>query len=803
MTEYAYTPSAIAEWQQQKSRTATWVDGIKSLEQPFAPPSRAPSAHSLWDGNGWSEEEVSEHESLKSVPPMMVLRYKDREEVIGPPPSEGRARRGGGGAQGQGMGLPVQAAMRYAAREDEEGTERAMPMASSSSPPQTAYPPGAPHTSTQTQRGFSSQSPSHAAYYSAHTPSQARMQQRDRISPTSTTSSAQIMHAATHAPLPDSHSSNSHSSASPTSAHQNQIQSQSQSQNHVPSQGSVPRPLSRKSASVARTHASQHPSQSQSQAFSNAPSSPPPLPVYFAPPPPAPASHRSLTYPNPNPNPNMGAADTNRSLSYPISSHSGSGSGTGAGAGAGAGGPEPIIIHPPAPSYANSNSQSTSSSAHQSRSHSHSNASGQGGQANYMYAPTTQSHHTNHTNHTGRNVPLPRASTASASLSYFSIPPGPEDPQFVSSPGDQEEGDKGYGDADHNKEEGEGKEEIHITMPAVASPSPPPIDPDHEQDPAFHVRARSRARSRASSTGTAGERSMAVPPLPREDAERTPTPGMFGAHAHVGGHTTHVEQGWGGGGDGIYAPAPVPAPGFGFGPSQRSGVPSQHRRTPSDQSAQALSLAQGQAQAQGQSWYSPRQSASQQSQQSQPHSPTSPSVFSHSPSQMIHPNAQANAHPDYANPRDMSDLVDGVGGGFVVVNHSQPPHSHSHSNSHSNSHPRTHSHSHSQEYEHGPEWQSQSQRTGSGSIVTGRRSLDSATYHGRQQQYPSAQASYPPQAQGQGAPGHYAASGPNPPSIVYAPARHSHGDHFIPPRIVYMPGSRSGSGKGKFCCDLF
>ncbi len=39
-------------------------------------------------------------------------------------------------------------------------------------------------------------------------------------------------------------------------------------------------------------------------------------------------------------------------------------------------------------------------------------------------------------------------------------------------------------------------------------------------------------------------------------------------------------------------------------------------------------------------------------------------------------------------------------------------------------------------------------------------------------------------------------AGVHPPSIVYAPARHSRGTHFSPPRIVHMPSAHGSSANG-------
>ena len=118
MTEYNSSPAAIAEWKAQRSRTAHWISNLpspRSAPTTFHPASRAPSdssEHSLWD---WSDPEAeangggeaSEHESVRSKPPKMVLRYRDRDVVIGPgEESEVRTRRveNPGTATGSGKG---------------------------------------------------------------------------------------------------------------------------------------------------------------------------------------------------------------------------------------------------------------------------------------------------------------------------------------------------------------------------------------------------------------------------------------------------------------------------------------------------------------------------------------------------------------------------------------------------------------------------------------------------------------------------------------------------------------------------
>ncbi|KAI5121757.1 hypothetical protein M0805_009570 [Coniferiporia weirii] len=85
MTEYATTPSALEEWNAQRSRTKDWVQSSLTPEL-CSPPSRAPSAgsdferRSLWDGSGW--EPPSECESSVSVPPTMMLQYSDQRKVL-------------------------------------------------------------------------------------------------------------------------------------------------------------------------------------------------------------------------------------------------------------------------------------------------------------------------------------------------------------------------------------------------------------------------------------------------------------------------------------------------------------------------------------------------------------------------------------------------------------------------------------------------------------------------------------------------------------------------------------------------
>jgi len=97
MTEYANTPSAVAEWQASRARTHDWVHTSPPPVNPmtgssyFLPASRAPSGadsdtgdnggkkpRSEWDGAGW---EPSDCESSHSIPPMMELQYPGGEKV--------------------------------------------------------------------------------------------------------------------------------------------------------------------------------------------------------------------------------------------------------------------------------------------------------------------------------------------------------------------------------------------------------------------------------------------------------------------------------------------------------------------------------------------------------------------------------------------------------------------------------------------------------------------------------------------------------------------------------------------------
>lgn len=88
MTEYATTPSAVAEWRTQRNRTAEWVQSPPQLhpshgldKDVYLSASRAPSqdSRSEWDGNGW---EPSDCESSHSVPPTMVLQYADGRGIL-------------------------------------------------------------------------------------------------------------------------------------------------------------------------------------------------------------------------------------------------------------------------------------------------------------------------------------------------------------------------------------------------------------------------------------------------------------------------------------------------------------------------------------------------------------------------------------------------------------------------------------------------------------------------------------------------------------------------------------------------
>lgn len=100
MTEYATTPSAIEEWNAQRSRTAKWVNDIAPSGTCY-PPSRSPSQdsdfekRSLWDGSGW--DIPSDCESSTSVPPTMMLKYADSHQVlVTPSQSDGSKMRSDG-----------------------------------------------------------------------------------------------------------------------------------------------------------------------------------------------------------------------------------------------------------------------------------------------------------------------------------------------------------------------------------------------------------------------------------------------------------------------------------------------------------------------------------------------------------------------------------------------------------------------------------------------------------------------------------------------------------------------------------
>ncbi|OCB88761.1 hypothetical protein A7U60_g4048 [Sanghuangporus baumii] len=81
MTEYATTPSAIAEWKEQRTRTADWVEKFSVPGLPPTPSSSSDSdKRSLWDGGGW--EPPSDCESSCSVPPTMMLQYPDSRQVV-------------------------------------------------------------------------------------------------------------------------------------------------------------------------------------------------------------------------------------------------------------------------------------------------------------------------------------------------------------------------------------------------------------------------------------------------------------------------------------------------------------------------------------------------------------------------------------------------------------------------------------------------------------------------------------------------------------------------------------------------
>lgn len=95
MTEYATTPSAIEEWNAQRSRTRKWVEEIPPPQICYTP-SQSPSQdsdfenRSLWDGSGWEVE--SDCESSTSCPPTMMLKYSDTRQVLISPSQENGSR---------------------------------------------------------------------------------------------------------------------------------------------------------------------------------------------------------------------------------------------------------------------------------------------------------------------------------------------------------------------------------------------------------------------------------------------------------------------------------------------------------------------------------------------------------------------------------------------------------------------------------------------------------------------------------------------------------------------------------------
>ena len=96
MTEYATTPSALAEWKEQRTRTAEWVEKLVVPGAPLTPSSSSDSEkRSLWDGGGW--EPPSDCESSCSVPPTMMLKYPDSRQVVITPTTPAAAHPDGHG----------------------------------------------------------------------------------------------------------------------------------------------------------------------------------------------------------------------------------------------------------------------------------------------------------------------------------------------------------------------------------------------------------------------------------------------------------------------------------------------------------------------------------------------------------------------------------------------------------------------------------------------------------------------------------------------------------------------------------
>ena len=374
MTEYATTPSAIEEWNYQRSRTAKWVNDVPSPQICY-PPSRSPSQDSnfdnksLWDGSGW--EVPSDCESSTSIPPTMMLKYSDsRQELITPT--------NGGGSKMTASGSKFKKTTDKSIGESgPTARSRSHTIDTASKAPTKATIQ--PTTRTTSVRPPPTHSVTHNEAHSAQAPTvQASKRSSIRAAPDPTPApsihshpehvsdpSSSATHASPSVPIEPSHKSHSHvpshSGSRPRSHSASHPASQIRSLASQPPASHVPSHVSSHLPPAVAPVAS-HPSHPPSQAVASSRHASEAPPVVYEPPPISSIHSRSISQ-----------ADSRSS-----------------------GPPEPITIHPPSVS--------------------HHSASG----SRILYPATAM---TSQSIPVAANVALPPPTAESAALSYRSIPP--------------------------------------------------------------------------------------------------------------------------------------------------------------------------------------------------------------------------------------------------------------------------------------------------------------------------------------------------------------------------------------------
>lgn len=727
MTEYANTPSLIEEWNTQRSRTLDWV--LKSSSQrPLPPPSsfvgsRVPSTVShdtshlgtgetsdwekrtLWDGNGW--EPPSECESEHSLPPTMVLKYPEGRQVLVSP--------------GTNLIKPRRKLVAKSRERDREKNGQAVT-----------------NEIMESQEQYQAQvySPEHTQHHSfAHSQSQHTRHSQP---------SSNSLTRAVAAELPPSQSSGSGSGSSGSRGEDSGYGSRSP----IASASPVSPPTQdlntphwsliheRNPQSSHSTHASVH-SRSQPIVYDG---TYPQVPMTGT-------GTAAAAHPLP-PSSNGHSARDAPALSRVSTSHSSSVTRP-------SGGPEPIIIHPPMSSSLLHTRSHNTSTAH-SATYSHSSRTGSGGTTHtqglgYVYAPSpgsiggindtngiarspvvyarvptgtmsgASSHPTQNTHQqshyagstggalTARDIPLPSASTASASLSYFS------DIQARSAPSE------------------------HSATPTLHMHRTQPYQSSQISDhPSFLSRTQVRAPSQSRSISGPPERSLSV----------------------VQAHPASV----------IYAPAPQH--GTQGAPRvihSQSHPPSAHTHISSMQRFQSSHSMHSQSQL-----------------RSTGHGDEADVFRSGTPGA---PGPQGGESVGSATPTPMSPRL-GQGGGVYAMVHDT-------GNATTNG-----------SVTHGLTENLQTRRTRSRSLSASVKDFANNTSspsinapvisHIQKHIYPESdhhetqnhdQDVIQNNVQSTANSNKKFVLGPNPPSIVYAPARHSRGTNFSPPRIVYMPGA--------------